>query len=773
MLSPQTPLVKIKPKSDTLYVSLGRAVLATGLDGFIRESEKPHGFLFGEIRLLSQYYFQVNGEDLHPNVLSNVDQHSWLGYYTTQALELFKTSTEVDEGSGQMTEESEKTLEIQVSRSIGGGLHEDIDITNYTGQFVQFEFSINLDADFVDQLEIGRKRKQFGQKSIEWIADPNMPVLRFFYQAENSYFHQGHSGIARIQRELSVSFRKYATAPKYENGKIVFKIELKPFEKWHTCVEFSPKLGARQWEPAHDCNHFYQDRSPYEALRSEFLNSSAEFKQPFVPDLGSTVISALRQAKYDLASMRLYDIDSSHQAWTVAAGLPLYTALYGRDTITASWQAGLIGPEMMRGTLSTHAFLQATGFNDWLDQQPGRMIHEAHTGPLAELNYNPLKANYGSVTSSHLYPFLVAQLWHWTGNKEEVEPYIEPALKALQWMEKFGDLDGDGFYEYQTRSEQGVRNQGWKDSPNAIVNHEGQLVDPPIAMSEEQAFAYLAKYFFAETLWWLGRKAEAKKIFRQAKELKKRFNEKFWNEKWGFFAMALGPKKEQILSLGSDAGHCLACGIIDETLIPKVADRLFREDLFSGWGIRTLSSEHPSYNPYSYHRGSVWPVESGTFCLGLTRYGLHHRTEKLARSFFEMAALYEFNRPPEVLSGHPRDEKHPFPALYPKSNSPQAWSASATFMVLQSLLGLYPYAPMNTLIVDPHLPTWLPRIQIDRLRVGKAEVQIVFYRKADGASDYKILSQRGKLRILRQPSPWSIAATTGERIKDLFGSFFR
>jgi glycogen debranching enzyme len=233
----------------------------------------------------------------------------------------------------------------------------------------------------------------------------------------------------------------------------------------------------------------------------------------------------------------------------------------------------------------------------------------------------------------------------------------------------------------------------------------------------------------------------------------------------------LDSQKKQIQSIASNAGHCLAAGILEDFRTERVADRLMQKDLFSGWGIRTLSSENPAYNPYSYHRGSIWPVEQGTFVFGFSRYGLHDRMHRLAKAFFESAALFEYHRLPELFSGHQRDEDHPFPALYLQANSPQAWSASAVFHVIQSLLGLYPYAPLNLLLIDPHLPEWLPEITLSNLRVGQAVCAIRFFRKKNGESEYEIIDKQGTLHIVRQASPWSLTAGFADRVRDLLNSF--
>jgi glycogen debranching enzyme len=259
-------------------------------------------------------------------------------------------------------------------------------------------------------------------------------------------------------------------------------------------------------------------------------------------------------------------------------------------------------------------------------------------------------------------------------------------------------------------------------------------------------------------------------MFREAEELKKRFLDAYWMPDLEYIAMALDPDDRQVRSIGSDAGHCLACGIVERDQAVKIADRLLQPDMFSGWGVRTLSAQHPAFDPYSYHRGTVWPVEHGTFAMGCMRYGLIDQMHRIVRGMLDAAALFDFYRLPEVFSGHQRDEHHPFPALYPKTCWPQAWSASSVFTMVQALLGIYPYAPLNALILDPHLPEWLPDITVDNLHVGNATVRLRFFRDAKGNSDYQVQEKRGKLHIVRQPSPWSVTAGWAERVRDLITS---
>jgi glycogen debranching enzyme len=651
----------------------------------------------------------------------------------------------------------------------------------------EYILELEVDADFVDQVEARSHRQQQGNLEKHWgQISEGICELSFHYKAENHYDHQGDRGYAQIDRRLALRVANASSPPSYDEGCLRFRINLKPGERWHSCINMIPWFGdlaalreaeiriIQDWEdrkPAYECRAFGGIHSEYDKRRAIFLREATEFSTPESDTLAPAVVAALQQARQDLAAVRLYDLDHGERAWTVAAGYPIYMALFGRDSLTAAWQAALTGPEMMIGTARELIKWQGKEVNDWRDEQPGRMIHEAHTGPLEALQYNPRGRYYGSITTSGFYPVVVSELWHWTGDKELVRPFIEPMLESLRWLDEYSDLDGDGFYEYQTRSKMGTKHQAWKDARDAIVDEEGRQVDPPIATCEEQGFVYLAKLHASTMLWWLGEKGEARRLFTEAGELKKRFNDAFWMADENYYAMGLDAQNWQIRSIGSNPGHLLATGIADTSLVKQTANRMFVDDLFSGWGVRTLSKDNPAFNPYSYHRGSVWPVEQGTFAIGFLRYGLHHLVEKICLSQFEVASLFEFYRLPEVFSGHQKDADHPFPALYPQTNWPQAWSSSVVFLLVQSLLGIYPYAPLNLLLVDPHLPGWLPELTLKQLRVGGAVVTMRFFRKEDGSSDYEILDLRGDLRVIRQPSPWSLTSSFTERVVDMLSSF--
>jgi len=686
--------------------------MATGRDGCIAPGSS-HGLFVHETRLISTLRYWIDGVAPSPNVLSNVDADSFLGYYIIAAPGV--DLGEPDHGSGMMPPESRQPLEMRISRFTGDGLHEDVDFTNYARGTTRFTFEIEIETDCSDIADLSRK--------------------------------------VEIDRTIEIGWSR---APVFEGNRARFEIELEPKGTWHLGIDFVPSIDGCQLS----------------VVGSQGIGApTTDNREPTTlfttrePPLAACVRDTLEQAKRDLASLRLPDLDSK-DGWTMAAGLPIYLALYGRDTLTAGWQAAILGPEMMRGALDVLARYQGKVTDDWRDEQPGRMLHEAHTGPLSKLDINPRGRSYGSNTTSALYPFILAELWHWTGDADAVRPYVDNALAALEWLDR--ERKQEGLYTYQTHSKDGVKHQGWKDSPDAIVYPDGTPVEPPIATCEEQGFTFIAKVHFAETLLSLGRADEAKRLFDEALALRDRFNEAFWMEDEGWYALALDANFQQVRSIASNAVHCVATGIARDEHVPRIAERVFRDDLFSGWGVRTLSNLHPSYNPYSYHLGSIWPVEHGTFAMGFMRYGLREAAERIAKAQFEAAALFDFHRLPELFSGHHRDEKTPFPAIYPNANSPQAWSASTTFSLLESLLGLYPYAPFHLLLVDPHLPNWLPEITLKDIRVGSATVSLRFE-----GDTYEVLEKKGKLHVIRQPMPWSLTATWGERLRGFLTSLVK
>jgi glycogen debranching enzyme len=381
------------------------------------------------------------------------------------------------------------------------------------------------------------------------------------------------------------------------------------------------------------------------------------------------------------------------------------------------------------------------------------MIHQARRGPLSLLGINPLERYYGDYATPQDFLIMLGQYLAWTGDLATVRELLAATRRAADWLDRYADLDGDGFLEYQMRSPDGVKHQGWKDAPDSLVDEHGVFVEPPVATAETQAFWYVGLEQAASAFIAAGDVGFGLRLLGRARRLRTQFNERFWLEDEGSYAMALGPDKRAIRAAASNPIHLLASGIVPEDRATCVADRLMAPDLFSGWGVRTLSSANPAYDPFSYHRGSVWPVEQGTLASGLARYGLIDHLHTLASAVFDLSELFVANRLPETVAGTPRDAEHPHPGLYPAACAPQGWSASAIVIIMQALLGFIPVATLHLLLVNPQLPPWLPDLKLSGVRV-EAEVELHAWRTPGGQTRFRARVD-GRLRVVRQRPPGS------------------
>ena len=470
----------------------------------------------------------------------------------------------------------------------------------------------------------------------------------------------------------------------------------------------------------------------------------------------------------DFASFPL--LEGRPDEWlTLQAGVPLYPSLFGRDAMTAGWQAGCVDRgESLDAALTTLGRLQSDRVDDWRDEEPGRIPYQVRRGPLAVLNVNPYSAYYADFASPLAYVISLANLYAWSGDERAIKKHWDTARRILDWARDYGDCDRDGYLEYRTRSSKGTKNQGWKDSGDAIIYDDGRPVPPPIATCEIQGYWYAAQQLMGVLCWVTGARADARAWFTAAADLKARFNRDWWMDREEFVALAMDPDKALVRAVTSNVGHCLATGIVDAAHVPAVVGRLFAPDMFSGWGIRTLSADHRYYNPLSYHRGTVWAVEQATIVFGLRRFGFDSRANDLARTLFDLAALYPEHRIPECVGGYPR-ATHPSPGAYPQANAPQLWNATAFPLVAQTLAGIVPLAPYQTLVVDPALPDWLPELVFENLRVGTATVTLRFWRDAGGQS-FDVVHKRGTLHVVRQPPPESLSADLWQRLHGVMES---
>ncbi|MBD3314243.1 MAG: hypothetical protein GF344_00520 [Chitinivibrionales bacterium] len=463
-------------------------------------------------------------------------------------------------------------------------------------------------------------------------------------------------------------------------------------------------------------------------------------------------------------------LDGPEDEWLCpAAGYPFYPFVFGRDALTAGWMTAMLDQgDALEHTLTKLARLQGSRVDAYRDEEPGRIVQQARSDPAARRGGTPFDRYYGDYASPLMYLVALAHRYAWTGRKDTIEKHWTTCKRILNWAEIYGDRDNDGFLEYLTQSTTGPTNQGWKDSENAAVDENGELVSAPIAPCEVQGYYYAALQAAAVFAFVMHEYKAAKRFGRKAFALKKRFNQAFWIEDDGYVAFGLDSEKRPIRARTSNPGHCLATGIVDSKHIPRLIRRMFSPDLFSGWGIRTLSTLNPAYNPLSYHLGSVWPVENASIAFGLRRYGFDEHALMLMRCIYELAGLWSAGHTPECVGGYPRGE-FPHPHAFPRANVPQLWNEAAWGLFAQVLLGIRPVAVAHTLLVDPVLPPWLPDLKLERLRVGEVECSLCFYRDSSGKSRVKVLKKSGRLHVVRQPPVNSLTSGPLGRLGALMG----
>jgi glycogen debranching enzyme len=431
----------------------------------------------------------------------------------------------------------------------------------------------------------------------------------------------------------------------------------------------------------------------------------------------------------------------------IAAGIPWFATLFGRDSIIAALETVAFIPSFALATLEVLARLQATKDDPWHDAEPGKILHEMRTGEMARAGETPHDAYYGSIDSTPLWLILLGEAHAWTGDDALLDRLWPNALAALAWIDDSGDLNGDGFVEYRRRSKLGLLNQGWKDSGDAIRHTDGQPAIGPIALAEVQGYVYAAKRAMARLARHRGEMELAARLDTAADVLRDRFDEAFWMPKAGFYAMALDGEKRQVGSIGSNAGQALWTGIVPAERAARVAARLLEPDMFSGWGVRTFASGQPGYNPVGYHTGSIWPHDNALIAAGLKASGATDGANLLAGRLIEAAQWFPDLRLPELFCGFPRDEVGA-PVAYPVACSPQAWAAAAPFYLLHTMLGLRADATANRLeLIRPTLPDWLGRITIKGLPVGGCTVDLLVHRWR-GRTSAELLARSGDIDVI-------------------------
>jgi glycogen debranching enzyme len=477
----------------------------------------------------------------------------------------------------------------------------------------------------------------------------------------------------------------------------------------------SPVIEDEEVEPRYLCGHPVERATPVERLEKWRRGV------PMVETEHEGLRKLVVQSAEDLGALRIFDPDYPERA-VVAAGAPWFMTLFGRDSLLTSWMALLIDPDLALGVLQTLARFQGAKVDPITDEEPGKILHEMRFGGASSLSLGGGQVYYGTADATPLFVMLLGELRRWGLATELVDSLLPHADRALDWIDQYGDRDGDGYVEYQRSSDRGLANQGWKDSWDGVRFQDGRLPRPPIALCEVQAYvyaAYLARAYFAQQ----ANDLDTYNRFRaKATDLKTAFNRDFWVEKNGWFAMGLDGEKNQIDALASNMGHCLWTGIIDTDKAPIVAERLMAPEMFTGWGIRTLSETAVGFNPMSYHCGSVWPHDNAIVAAGLMRYGFVDEALRLIMGLFE-AAEFQGHRLPELFGGLARDDV-PFPVPYPSSCSPQAWAAASPLLCLRTILRLDPWLPHGKVWLDPVLPPGIDYLRVERIPLAGRGVTV-------------------------------------------------
>lgn len=683
-------------KVNNLTLIEGKTFLSTTLAGDIMPPGAPDvGFFFDDTRFLSRVELRVGG--YRTVVLSSNTEQTFVSQ-----IELTNSQTTLRDNY----EIPENTVHIHREQLLAADqFYDHLCFENFNLHEVALDIEMAYEADFMDVFQVrGVARKHLGQ------------YYKPLVQGDSMLFH--YRGLDGINRDTCIRF---SPAPERLEGTTAhWRIKLPPFKRYQLQITVVPQVEAKPCRAGRPdfAQHLRQRREAYAAWESRsahFNSSNGIFDQ------------MIGTCKGDFHALQIPE-GKEH---VIAAGIPWFATMFGRDSIIAAYQSLLLSPQLASETLRVLARFQGAERDDWRDEEPGKILHEFREGEMTRAREMPFSPYYGSVDATPLWLILLSETFNWTADETLVCDMLPHAYRALDWIEQYGDLDGDGFVEYQRRSPRGLNNQGWKDSWDAILHRDGAVAKPPIALSEVQGYVYEAKYRMASLLRLFGDPKTADKLKKEAAELAKRFERAFWMPGRGFYALALDGSKHKVEVISSNPGHLLFTRMLAQERARAVCERFMRPDMFSGWGLRTLSKEEGVFNPLSYHRGSVWPHDNSIVAHGMAMYEFREPANHVFESLFSAALHFREYRLPELFCGIERREFDE-PVQYPVSCSPQAWASGAFFLLLTSVLGVRPSAPRKELnIVSPTLPRFLDQLNIRNLQVGGSRVDLDFTRRGD------------------------------------------
>ena len=746
-------------KHDNLFM-LSNAYGDVHIDG------RGLGLYDGDTRMLSTYDLRLNG--IRPVVLRAGSAANYRGTIQLTNPDYLNSPAGASEPASEIVLRRH-SLGMVRERVIGDGLGEKISVVNYTTAPERARLTLTLDADYADIFELrGVVRTRRGERL------PNRGdggLIEFGYRGVDEALRRT---FVRISPQMTVMDADGRPSPHIpETGAVTLELDsvLEPSEQvtltidvWtevpRTAIAHTASLGVYDEEPASSdvtglpdsrdgasdaADDDYRTRASVSADEPQAMHRAWRSSSASIETMDVLSERALERASADLRL--LLNSGPGEGERYVAAGVPWFSCLFGRDSIITALQLLCVRPQVARSTLSILARLQAADFDDWRDAQPGKILHELREGELANASEIPHSPYYGTVDATPLWLMLLDEYERWTGDDELVERLWPNAMAAIGWMDKFGDIDGDGLIEYERHSRRGLVNQGWKDSGDAIRNADGSLADGPIALVEVQGYAYAARRGIARLARLRGDEDLARAQDEAAEKLQARFEDTFWMEDAGIYAMALGGDKQPVTGIASNAGHALWTGIATLDRAISVGRVLTSPGMWSGWGIRTLSSETIGYNPIGYHLGTIWPHDNAICAAGFARYGLVGEARLVAGTLLEATVHFREARLPELFCGFER-ERSPMPVPYPVACSPQAWAAGSLFHLVSSTLGMRPNAREKRLeLFRPTLPASLPALRMRNLRVGDALVDLEFG-SADNSISVEVLRRTGDLDVV-------------------------
>jgi glycogen debranching enzyme len=596
---------------------------------------------------------------------------------------------------------AQDVLSIRRERFVGDGMQDSFVVQNQSMESVDFELALDVGSDFADIFAVKDWDFALGDPLR---AEPLPPPIVPDYDQERNQFLISDNGDLPLSTQVIFSQRG-----EVDGSRMSFKLKLEPRERWYLQVEVIPLPDGEQVAP-----RFAERRFGEEVGRVRDSLAAWQLRVPQLRASWDALSHGFGQSVADLASLRMQS-DNSGIGKLPGAGVPWFMTVFGRDTIITCLQTLLFGPELARTALEVLADLQAKEDDPSIDAEPGKIVHEVRHGKAARRWF---ERYYGTVDATPLYLILLSEVWRWTDDAALVRDLKDPARLALDWIDKYGDRDGDGFVEYERRTEHGLDNQSWKDSWDSQRFSDGTLARPPIAPCEVQGYVYDAKRRMADLAREVWRDRElAARLDKEADELRARFDEAFWiEERGGYYALALDADKQRVDSLTSNIGHLLWSGIVPPARVDAIVDQLMGDELWSGWGVRTMSTGDVGYNPLSYHNGTVWPHDNSLVAWGLARYARWPEAQRIAQRMLTAGQHFNYQLP-EVFAGMRRSET-PFPIAYPTAARPQAWAAGTPVLLLQLLLGLQPDRRRHALetVAPMELPSWAGSIRLSGIR---------------------------------------------------------